>query len=796
MKQLYDPEAARTALNSRQPTDLEDEAYLEIALDNWIVEPNSENGLLDRLAQSLVTNHDDFWLRNFLDSASYPRANQLLVTAMQANHAGDADGALKASTEAAKAYVRFHNVAGILRSQFEKVYALRRLSRTAECIKRASQLARAAAQYHYHWIDIQVTIEQASCEGMRANPDLAWDLATSAGHKAVTVHYSVLHLRALGHLGNLDMLEGRSDASWINNGSALDLFWQDTYPDDRGFQLYYNLQVDSERSQAVYLALALQRETLNMIAGRSRFDFEAMAHFRLAGAAQSAGDQDTARREIQLYRDLISKLPTSYAKDLYQAYCEIGLARLALQFGSREASQQHLDNATAVSSKTENSMLRLEYLKTAADIDNVSENVESEHSHLEAIVAIAGDGFSSLKSAVDRWRWRRVVEGAYRRLLEIELSGSHSPARALGFWEFYHRLESEPSPVVAESVQLASLERLTQSYVSKLHKNTLVSFAVLSGAIVAWVADDRGIREFTLAVKPIALRRESRRFYFLCSDPHSSIEKVNASGLRLYQWLIAPLEEALDANRVIAIEPDGFLTSIPWAALRQPDGTYLGNARTVVIHPGLFSGLGELSPKGKVTNVVVAVPGTLTLNGQTYPRLSHADEEAAELSRLYPGAKELRGSSATVPNILNALANADIFEFAGHAVTREHGGELIVHATDGAAVLSASSVSNLQLKRTRLVVLSACSTAAEYDADRDPGGLVRAFWNAGAGQVIATRWDVDSRFTTELMKQFHRSFKDGVSAGHSLNAARQVLSAQEQFAHPFYWAGLEIFSKN
>jgi len=684
-------------------------------------------------------------------------------------------------------------MAGVIRSQFEEVYALRRLSRPLECIKRASEVARASAQYHYHWIDIQTTIEQASCEGMRSKPDIAWSLATSAHQKAVAARYRILNLRALGLLGNLDTLEGRSDASWANNGDALDLFWQDIYSDDRGFQLYYNLQVDSERNHAVYLALALQKETLAMIAGRSRFDFEAMAHFRLAGAAQTAGDRETSRQEIQLYRNLISKLPTSSAKDLYEAYCEIGLARLALQSGSTETAQQHLNNATEVSSKTKNSMLRLEYWKAAADIDRVSKNVGDEKIHLEAIIAIAGDGFSSLKSATDRWRWRVVVESAYRRLLEIELASPHSAAHALGFWEFYHKLESNPSLGFTETAQLASVGKQAESHISKLQGTTLISFAVLSERVVAWVADDRGIREFNLTVKPADLRNESQRFYSLCSDPHSPMEKVSAAGSRLYEWLVAPVEEELPKDREIRIEPDGFLGLVPWAALRMPDGSYWGSKHIVAITPGLFSGAIATSENRPIRNVTIAIPNSLRLNGQNYLQPINADEEAAELANLYPGTKELRSSAATVANIVKELPRADVFEFAGHAVTREHGGELVVQGANGAEMVSGAKLATLHLRKTSLVVLSACSTGSGSDVDRDPNGLVRTLLNVGARSVLATRWDVDSGATAKGMEQFYRSFKAGSTKSQALQAAREELRTEGEFAHPYYWAGIELF---
>lgn len=628
---------------------------------------------------------------------------------------------------------------------------------------------------------------------MRADADTAWMLAGTAIRKAATAKYQILYLRALGLRGNLDMIEGRSDASWVNNEQGLELFWQRSFPDERAFQFYYNLQVDAEKNGAVFLALILQRETLDMIAKKARFDFEAMAHFRMAGAAQTVGDAVTAHREIALYRDLISKLQPSAARDLYEAYCEVGLARLSLQSGSSEESRQHLVRAAPVVSRTKNFMLRLEALKTWADLDHSLGNVADEQKDLGEIMAIANDGFQSLKSVTDRWRWRRVTEESYRRLVEIELSSPHSSTHALGYWELYRQMESSASPPPIPSTALANVAHLAEERTSSLHNKTFVSYAVLSATVIAWVADDHGIREFKLSVQPAELRSESLRFYSLCSDRHSAIEKVNTSGSRLYEWLVAPIETELPKDREIRIEPDGFLGLVPWSALRTSDGSYWGALQVLVISPGLFADSIETAENAPIKNVTIAIPNSLRLNGLDYLQVANADEEVAELEKLYPRAKELRGNAVTVANIVNELLQSDIFEFAGHAVTREHGGELVVQGENGVEMLSGAKLATLHLQKAHLVVLSACSTGSGRDADRDPNGLVRALLNAGAGSVLATRWDVDSDATAKGLEQFYRSFKAGKTKSQALQAAREGLRTEGEFSHPYYWAGLELF---
>ena len=61
------------------------------------------------------------------------------------------------------------------------------------------------------------------------------------------------------------------------------------------------------------------------------------------------------------------------------------------------------------------------------------------------------------------------------------------------------------------------------------------------------------------------------------------------------------------------------------------------------------------------------------------------------------------------------------------------------------------------LRRTKLVVLSACQTGVEgYYNSEGLIGMSRTFLASGVPLVIASQWKVDSDATAKLMKDFHR----------------------------------------
>lgn len=104
-----------------------------------------------------------------------------------------------------------------------------------------------------------------------------------------------------------------------------------------------------------------------------------------------------------------------------------------------------------------------------------------------------------------------------------------------------------------------------------------------------------------------------------------------------------------------------------------------------------------------------------------------------------------------------------------------------LHPAD--AIMTAEDVSNLDLRGTELVVLSACETGLGKTAGGEGTmGLQRAFLNAGARSVMASLWKVDDAATSLLMERFyHRLWSDKMSKWQALRQAQlDLLQHPEQ----------------
>ncbi|MBZ5508548.1 MAG: CHAT domain-containing protein [Acidobacteriia bacterium] len=631
---------------------------------------------------------------------------------------------------------------------------------------------------------------------MQTEFDSAWKLVSEAIDQTKRCSFPILNLRATGFQASLNTVEGRFRESWRDNSFGLGSFWAGSFPPDRGFQFYSDLELAAERSDEWHLAAVLQREVLAMLNESGRTNLAALAHFRLIGLLEAIGDTQGGERELNVSSDLFSTLPPSEQKDLYVNYSEVMLATVLLRNGAVDSASAHLKRVSTNLNRWDNFNLHLRFLKVAAEIARRNTD-PTEQNLLTDLVAVGDSGFAQLHSPKNRWDWDREIGPGYRRLLELETLQPHAEEQVLADWENYRvKAVSGSYPTPGSPVRNGIAKALLHKRIARLKNSTVLTFGILPGSIMAWVSDDRGVRQFALSIDQSTLKKEVQQFHLLCSDRQSSIQKVNEVSSRLYEWLLAPVERALDPKRTLFIEADEFLGLIPWAALVMKNGTYLGESFTIINTPGIFFATGSHADQA-VRHALVAEPGAVEFEGVRYVPLPHATQEAEGIVQLYPGAIPLNGNQVTAEALLQELPKASIFQFSGHATDREYGGELLVHdKTGGGTTFSASTLSNITLSQAKLVVLSACSTALSGNGTlTNPHGLVSAFLTAGAKSVVASNWDVDSASTADLMVHFHKLFRTGHSASQALRLAQHTVFADRETAHPFYWAAFAEFEQ-
>ncbi len=107
--------------------------------------------------------------------------------------------------------------------------------------------------------------------------------------------------------------------------------------------------------------------------------------------------------------------------------------------------------------------------------------------------------------------------------------------------------------------------------------------------------------------------------------------------------------------------------------------------------------------------------------------------------------------------------------------------------SDNDGILTAKEISHIDLRKTELVVLSACQTALGIVSDEGVYGLQRGFKMAGVKTIIMSLWSVDDFATQMMMSEFYSQLTNGKSKKEAFSIAQSKV--RKTFEDPFYWSG-------
>ena len=301
----------------------------------------------------------------------------------------------------------------------------------------------------------------------------------------------------------------------------------------------------------------------------------------------------------------------------------------------------------------------------------------------------------------------------------------------------------------------------------------------------------------------------------------------------LSEMLLGPIAEELDGQRLLILA-EGALLHLPFAALPGPPGMrdapdYLVRRHETVYLPSisvlrtLRERLLERYPAPKQLAIfadpVFVRPGKPEVPNESdgyenkdlqrsvealgVPRLQPLprtrDEAEAILDLARGEVMSALGFEATKKRVLEGgLDQYKILHFATHGLIQRQQPELsgLVlslfnesgESLDG--FLRLHEIYNLDLA-AEMVVLSACQTGSGREV-RGEGllGLTRGFFYAGAPRLVVSLWKVADVGTAELMKRFYWNLLEGKAPPPlALRAAQRAMLGEEEWSHPYYWAG-------
>lgn len=277
----------------------------------------------------------------------------------------------------------------------------------------------------------------------------------------------------------------------------------------------------------------------------------------------------------------------------------------------------------------------------------------------------------------------------------------------------------------------------------------------------------------------------------------------------LFDMLIAPVANDLKGVRRLMVSPDGPLSLLPMSALMDSVGDFWGH-RVVVSY--LVSGRDLLAPTSDVSSGAPVIIGAPT-GDVGEPPLPGMKDEAEDIHRLLPNARVFLGAAAT-PAQLEAVKSPSILHIAAHGsysrgagpdgpkTVEEQLSEALVGSTitlapertssaaGGNGKVTALQIAGLDLRGTKLAVLSACETAVGAPSTGDGiYGLRRALTLAGSRAQVLTLWRADDLATRAFMKAFYTKVLSCVPIAQALHDSQEAVRATPGWAHPYFWAG-------
>ncbi len=306
----------------------------------------------------------------------------------------------------------------------------------------------------------------------------------------------------------------------------------------------------------------------------------------------------------------------------------------------------------------------------------------------------------------------------------------------------------------------------------------------------------------------------------------------NTPDTRLYDLIWKPLEKELQSVNTIYYAPSGILTTISFDGLRSEQNGYMIDDFDL-IRLSTTANLLSRSEYDIYSIKNVGLIGGIDYKSKNleYESLEGTKKEVQFISSYLKSNNIdtylLEGSDATKNAFFLRLEDKDILHIATHGYFEKETVNSSYRVEEGTVSftrakpdldlqtisnpllrtglifapenedvkgnthrLSALEISQLNLEKTKLVVLSACESGlGDIKGYQGVYGLQRSFKLAGADQIIMSLWKVPDIETQEFMEQFY------ISLFEEKNISKAFKKTQLKFRtkyDPYYWAAFVL----
>jgi len=532
----------------------------------------------------------------------------------------------------------------------------------------------------------------------------------------------------------------------------------------------------------------MQDEAVRVAEQTGNAVFVAEARLSRARLLAAVGDPDLAQVDLSVGREAVARITIPKAREWMLSQLQIARAATLLRSAPSRAAPA-LDSAAGFLLGMHAPLDAFPAVVGSAQARFAAGDVDGAVARLESALSILEHRRDSIRMEPRRAAVFETARAVVDRVVMLKLAAGQT-AEALRYLE---RGRASLAPVGAAAAPGGSRP------VAVPRGEVALEYALVGDTLLVWTLSPQEAL-FRTVVDSAALVRTIARVRGQLEDIAGEPE-LRAGLASLYDQLLRPVEERLRGTGVpLVIVADGELASVPFAALYDASRQrYLVEEHPLRFAPSLRE-TQRPARGGRDTEgvVFVADPAFDPAGHPGLGRLAEAAGEVRDIAAGYPGSRVLADSGADRWAVEEALRQAAIVHYAGHAVFDDERPErsYLVLAPSrrraGAPALQASEIAQMDLRHLTLVVLSACQTVRTGDG-RAAGfsGLAGAFLAAGAGGAVGSLWEVDDRLTRRFMGEFHEAYRGSRNAAAALRAAQlQMLRSNDPaFRSPAAGAG-------
>jgi len=315
------------------------------------------------------------------------------------------------------------------------------------------------------------------------------------------------------------------------------------------------------------------------------------------------------------------------------------------------------------------------------------------------------------------------------------------------------------------------------------------------------------IKVYTLPVPEPKLAEVVSQFRKLIADRGD----LGQSAVELYDLLLRPAQQQLNAKRSLVIVPDGALRELPFQALKPANDRYIIEEVRLSYAPSI-SALSEISkqdvrqPSGTVVGTTKLVAFANPLPDDRVGSVPVLEAEVQEVRQAFGVERTLvyNGPEASETQVKTEPTKHRMMYFAAESVL-DNASPMFSYIPlapgsgkeDG--FLQAREVAQLNLQPD-LVVLSASSiTPGASGAGSGIMGMSWSWFATGAKAIVLSQWKVQSTGESKLMVEFYRNLAaarrrtTSLSKAESMRAAIISLLREKTYQHPYFWSGFMLW---